>query len=1157
MRKRFKIPLITILAVLLAVVVVAVWMVRSGWLTRRAADLVNSRIPTDVKLSVSMGRLTGNVFHRFGIDGIVVTTRRGQDTVVTIDHLVAEYDWRQLWRGEWDFSMITMASLRLYVPRDSIITYVESFLPERASESVGKAAILDVSVDTFHVTDGRVLSRSDHSAIIDSLDFHASVEVKENDIDARVWEGELHEPTLGRTRFSGHFALMPDSWLADSVVLITESSHLTARGNASRWFVRAHPIEFSDLGILVKQLPQATLDFDGEITPPRDGLWYFAGVTSGSIGQFQLQDVSLGFSVKGSQLAFDSIGGRIQGAYWRGSADLDAGPSPIEYRYTGDVDGFDLAQWVTEGIPSDLSGHVSLSGRGLADPELDLALDVDLTPGSFNRIEFDRAIGRMRVTLEDVRFEDNFILQWGANQFEGNGRVVYDDSLDIFGNVYSDDLSTWRRVIGVDSLGGRSSGYVYISGETQDPDLAGRLLSDSLVLEEIVTRDLAASIYVPKFLTQRKGTITAELGRTTVGTIDVDSAYIRAELDSSALIFDSIMAATPALVIRGRGSFDWSHDHKPLLFYPLDLTWEDDEFSVGDTVALFLDSTGIDLDLLSVNSTFGYFEATGRYWYNDSIDFILGVEGFPIAPVWRRFLPGTELAGEFGCTGLLQGTVSEPVVELDVEFSSLQYDNFRPGTISGEVFYSGGMLRTERLTLTRRRMEAIFSGVLPLDFSIDPPRFELLDEPMEGYLTASGEALPVAYFLPETVEYMRGPFSVSAAMSGTIRSPRFNGNMYLRSGELKAVEIVSPIEDLNADIVLIQDTIRIERAHGVVRDEDREGEVSATGTLRLLSYTTFDYNIDVIGRDVPARFEFEDYYVETDFDLKVVGVTPPLVRGTITPIRVEDRTDFEDELGPGTIDTTVWDWDLAIVMPGNYWIHNDQINAELSADMRLLREKGEITYLGTAEIIRGQVYLFDKTGRISRGVLSFNNKGEPDPELDIDVTFRIRQPRPDAAFATEGTQVEDLNLHVGGTASEPIIDLLDPNTGYTEQDVLLLLTTNSRFDAAGGDLTQDPWADRLRFAATGLLLTEVQRVAARKLGLETLEISSGGAADNTEVTVGRYFTPSLYLYGTSPIDVGGGQEVGFEYRFNRNIYLEGSRNRANLYRLNIHFTWDY
>ncbi|MBD3297830.1 MAG: hypothetical protein GF341_04175 [candidate division Zixibacteria bacterium] len=179
MRKRFKIPIITILAIILLVVVVAVWAVKSGWLTRRAEDLANARIPADVGLSVSMGRFTGNVFHRFGIEDIVVTAQQGRDTVVTIDHLMAEYDWRQLWRGEWDFATIAITSMRVYVPPDSTVPYVKSFFPQQTSESVGKATIFDVTVDTFQVTDARILANTDQSALIDSLRLYSSLRISD------------------------------------------------------------------------------------------------------------------------------------------------------------------------------------------------------------------------------------------------------------------------------------------------------------------------------------------------------------------------------------------------------------------------------------------------------------------------------------------------------------------------------------------------------------------------------------------------------------------------------------------------------------------------------------------------------------------------------------------------------------------------------------------------------------------------------------------------------------------------------------------------------------------------------------------------------------------------------------------------------------------
>jgi autotransporter translocation and assembly factor TamB len=415
-------------------------------------------------------------------------------------------------------------------------------------------------------------------------------------------------------------------------------------------------------------------------------------------------------------------------------------------------------------------------------------------------------------------------------------------------------------------------------------------------------------------------------------------------------------------------------------------------------------------------------------------------------------------------------------------------------------------------------------------------------------LSATGDELELAaYFLPETIELIEGPFSVSAALEGTPRLPRINGQAHLRSSTIKAVDIVNPIEDVQIDLVFRQDTIEIQRAAGTIRDKGRTGTVNGGGTLRILGYNEFEYGLTLKGRKVPARFEAEDFYVESDFDLTVSGVTPPLVSGTITPKRVEDRAAFDEEETEVVLDTTIWDWDMSVELPGNYWIHNDQIDAELSADLRLLRNQGRPIYLGTAEIIRGKVYLFDKIGRIKRGVLTFDDTNTPDPQLDIDVEFRIRQPRPDPTEGVRGSPDIDLKLHVGGRASEPLIQ---PEEGYTEQDVLLLLAANSQTGS-------DPWSDRLKFAATGLLFSEVQRVAARKLGLETLEINSNGGTAGTEITVGRYFSPHLYLYGSSPIDAASGQEVGFEYRLNRRLHLEGNRDKDSQYRLNLHLNWDY
>ena len=1161
MRKRFKIPLFAVVLFIIVLAAAVFWALRSGWVLNRAEQLANSFLGRTTSIHVEVGDLSGDVFNDLAAEHVVVTAGPNRDTLAIIGRIAAEYDFGNIWRRQWIINRVRVESPHLFLPRDSAVTYLRALLPGKRQEEFLSESPVALSLRSVLLNDGVVYQREDSTIVLDSINVHLAFAQTDSGVSIDVRSASLRDPRLGHVDARGKYATSETGWRVDSLHVKTDRTLLDATGTNVEWNVHTAPLDFDDLGIIVKGMPTGVITFDGTVTPPNRPTWSAYGVASGAIDRFDLDSVTVGFTLDGSEVTFESISGIVSDAYWNGSGALDVGSHPEHFSYEGSVRHFNLAKWVQGSFTTDLSGRVRADGSGLTEADFALNLDVDLTPGHFDHVQFDAATGSALVTSDEIIFEDNFDLFWDENRFIGGGMIGYTDSMDVFGNIYSNDLRSFESLLGLDSLGGRCNGYIYIFGATQDPDLAGRLQSDSLVLAGILTRGLDASIFVPQFLTQRAGTITADMGSTSISGIETDSIHVRAEISGESMIFDSISIASPVFKIRGQGSLDWSGPIIPIKFYPVDVIWEDQSFAARDTMSLIVDSLGVELTSMYVQSSLGEMQAKGRYGFDESLDFILSVDSVPIGPTWQRFRPGENVGGKLGCTAHIAGTLTEPVVDFDGIFTGLRYEGLWIGNLSGTLTYKSHQLRTDRLVLNRRNLEIVFSGVLPLDFQISPPKINVRDTPLSGNLTATGESFPIGYFLPETVESLEGPFSVTAELSGTLRSPRVSGNAFLRAGRIKAVEIINPIEDVNADIVFHQDTIEVKRATGVVRDNKKKGTITADGTLRILEYNVFNYNLHVKGRNVPARFEFEDYYVESNFDLDVTGITPPLVSGTISPSRVEDRTPFDDEPTAIIIDPKVWDWDLSIEMPGNYWIHNDQIDAEMSADIRLLRDKGEITYLGTADFIRGQVYLFDKTGRISRGTLTFNSVNEPDPDLDIDVTFRIRQPRPEDAFATEGTQVVQLNLHVGGKASEPLIDPVNAagETALTEQDVILLLTANTTFSGTTSNNTigGDPWANRLKFAATGLLFSEVQRVAARKLGLETLEINSGEDVTQTEITVGRYFTPRLYLYGTSPVDVAAGQEVGFEYRFNRHVFLEGNRDRQNLYRLNIHFNWDY
>ncbi len=1157
MRKRFKIPLFSLAFLLLVVAGVVIWVFRSGWLERRIMTYVNQALAVKTTLVVDIGELGGNPFSNVIADDIVIHTRGPvSDTLVTIKHLSVQYSVSDLWQRRWIVESMLLDSPRIFVPGDSLAKFLQSIVLPPSDGRPAHSTVFDFRLESLIINGGAIFRGRDPVPFADSIHLQLSAYSAGERFDARVDKLIASLPGAGPISASGLFTSLGDSWTADSVIVTSTKSQVSGSGGPSGWMLQTNPLDLADVMSFVHGDLTGRLNYHGSIRMPdlKSG-WSGQGRVTGSFEGYNLDDVALRFSLLGARIAFDTVDGGINGVKWHGTASVDLGASPPRYEYNGTVEHFDLSKFVTVSQTSDLSGSVRMQGEGLTSSTMALDLTVSLGAGQFNQIVFDSVGGMLRVTPGSALFAQDFYIERGATRVIGGGSVTFGDSIDVLANVWCDDLRAWDSLVFVDSLAGRTEGYIYLSGLTADPDLVGRLTSDSLRLFDLRTRQFTASFFVPRFMSNPTGAVQARFGSSDAWGWAVDSIMAKAALAGHVITFDSLAWHTPQAVIEGRGRLDWSADTIPIWLYPVTARIQDQTLEATDTLALVADSVGFNFSNVAVKSEWGTLQTYGRLNYDQSLNLVLEVEGVPVASIWRRFFPRFDLEGQLACVGRVRGSMASPQFDLDGQIADLRYEGDQLGDLTGSVSFDDSHLSTDQMRLELPAYQIQIAGSLPLELRFDKPTARVLDQPLSGRLTATGSSLDiVSRYLPETIESVRGQFSVSAVLSGTPRVPQIRGEAFLRSGTIKTVEIVNPIEDVQVDLALRQDTIEVTRAVGTIRDKKRRGQVQLSGFLRILAYNLFDYNLKMTGRNVSVRFEFQDFAVETDLDLSVTGVAPPTVRGRITPKRIEDREPFSDEPLEAVSDTRLWNWDMTVDLPGNYWLHNDQMDAELSADLRVMRDHGRPVYLGTAEFIRGKVYLYDKVGNITRGILTFDNPSVPDPSLDIDVTFRINQPRLEQASTSRGGDVIDLSMHVGGKASEPLIQ---PQPPYSQQDVVSLMLTNTTW--GGGDTTvaKDPLADRLKFAATGLLFSEVQRLAARKLGLETLEISSGADPKMTQVTVGKSLSPHLYLYGSSRLDVGAGQEVGFEYRFSRHMYLDGVRDQNNLYRLNVHLNWDY
>lgn len=1149
MRRWLKVTFFAIAVTVLLVVAAGLVVTRTSFVSRRAVNYLDEALTRRTNLRLSVEELGGNLLHELVADGVVITAGAPEhpDTLVEIARVTVRYDLRELLQAPYTVREITITDPRFRMPRDSLRAFAESLIWPAEGRSGPPP---DFVLASLALENGTLARVGDALLLAEDICLRASVERTDGRITIDIKDAVAQHAGLGNLTVAGRLALEGGNLTVDSISLVTPRSQIALSGSPALWRVRAAPLDLADISAFTSIGLEARMNFDGTIKPlERWSHWRFEGEFGGAVAGIGITGVDAAFTLGPSGIVCERIAGRVAGTRWRGAGGLDLTARPREWSFDGQIAGFDLARYAPGTFPSDLSGSVHIAGVGTTAEALIIHADVRLGAGHFDHYPFDSAAGRLVATVDSITFARDFHLRMRQTDFRAGGTIVYADSLDLLVNMECHDLRAWDDVVFLDSLAGRAHGYLYLSGLTPDPDLSGVIISDSLRMFDLSTGDFHGRLYVPRFLHDRTGTVDAHWGASSTWGVMTDSIDLRARLSGQVVDIDWVRWSSPYAVVEGAGRLDWSADTLPVFLHPLKVVWEGQEYSGVDTVRIVIDSSGFVFHALEFAGPLGVLAMDGTMGFDETMNLDVDIGRFRLQALWRRFFPDIPLAGVVAMKGRLAGTMASPRFSLEGRVDGLRYDDRAFGDLEFELRYADRLLAVDRARLENPDFHADVSGTLPIDLSFTTVAQRILDLPLEGRLAAAGEVLDrIAAFRPDLLQSIRGPFAISAAISGTVRAPLLSGEAHLRAGTIKVLEIQNPLEDVGIDLSLRQDTIVITRAVGTVRDKKHEGTVNAAGTIRIVTYDRFDYDLTLKGNDVPVSFEFEDFALRTDFDLAVTGSTPPRVTGRVTPKRVDDRVPFSEEDEAQVEDTTLWDWELSIDMPSNYWIHNDQIETEMSAVLQLIRERGLVRIIGTAEIIRGKVYLWDKVGRITRGEIIFDDPDKPDPRLDLDVVFRIQQPRITDAGPGASSEVVLLKLHVGGRASEPTVE---PEPPYTTQDAMLLLTAN-----VTGTTTGDPLGSRVRFAAEGLLFSELQRLMARKLGVETLEIESGVDPGDTRMLVGHYLSPHFYLYGSRSI-AAGGQEVGFEYRLSRRLFVEGIRDRNTFYRLNLHLNWDY
>jgi hypothetical protein len=546
-----------------------------------------------------------------------------------------------------------------------------------------------------------------------------------------------------------------------------------------------------------------------------------------------------------------------------------------------------------------------------------------------------------------------------------------------------------------------------------------------------------------------------------------------------------------------------------------------------------------------------------RAWLMDSgrWEGALRAESFPLDRMQRVIAVARGLKGRLSGGLAFSGRPGEPEFRLECRAEGPAWENMEVDRVEVAAVYRHGRLQLNRCEISRGASVWGIEGSMPLRIALGEPRFSVPDEPMDLHFDIpNGDLAALPLFVPQ-LGFAAGSFSLDARLRGTVNRPDLDGEARVRNGRLRLAGREEVLKDVSADLTL--DEARIALATLNARQGDR-GRVRASGALELAGLRVESYRFDLELRDFVAQ-ETSIYVAEFDGNLVVQqgpqrgGRTYPNVTGRVNLRRGVVLFDFanQSEVQQVAASTRPLDWVYSIELEapsGLRWRPPDA-DIDFAAGLRVEQTLDSLLIFGEVRAVRGDYFFLSNRFRIERAVLTFDNVGGVDPQLDIAATAQV--PRSTVASTAVGlgpgdpTGTVDVTAGITGRASNPTIRFTSPNGEWDEATILRALSYE-----------QFVQGDRLSIGAP--LENYLTRMLSRQLS-EQLSSAFGGYLREWEVSrdpsgalrlgVGTQLTRELrvrfaqVLPGYTPLKpTATGQslferDVEAEYRLNRFVYL--------------------
>ena len=476
-----------------------------------------------------------------------------------------------------------------------------------------------------------------------------------------------------------------------------------------------------------------------------------------------------------------------------------------------------------------------------------------------------------------------------------------------------------------------------------------------------------------------------------------------------------------------------------------------------------------------------------------------------------------DLIGTFSGVFLMKGTTDKTIFELDGSIDNAIYKNMPLGKVKGTAKYANKNLIFDQFTSDWNDNHISGSAILPLDFDLASP---IKSWYPGGKISVNTEgsfrsAVFLSTFISET-DSIIGDINVKLNVNGYRDELIRDGEISIKNGSVYTILMDEPLKQISASATLSNNIMKINSFNSSLYDSDFNRNIkdnlNLQGDIDFKQFFEPKYNLKVLGENVFFRSLNGDIEAYTDLDLAISGKDTLNIFGTV---KAKDGAIYKEFNNNSTIDLaeekgrTTTNYNIRFPIEDSFSIRNSQIDAKISGELAMSRQfDSDWNYSGEIEFIEGKIYYYlGDVFEDLRGSMTLDGEGF-NPFLEL----------------TASTQIGDAKIMLGvfGAFDNPEWTF-DSDKGYTESDILQLLTFNTRVAEEG--FTTEGLGTQAQTILGAYLERELERNFFKSTGLK-----STGLIEDVEIS------------GTSElINPGQGEEFSINAKVNKNFSLSYRR----------------